>query len=311
MYATMALLAAAVTGIMLVPLPASVMCNLEVQPRDAESVYVKVPGILTWSIKPGTQVQTGDELAKLENVDVELAIKKLEGQISLYREQLEGLRPVSLSDDRAAVRMAEIEKEIEAAEGQLAEQKRDADRLTILAPRAGTVIPPTLIEDRHRNERELKSWSGTPMDGENLGAVLEKGTKLCQIGDPKLLEARLAISQNQSNEVRAGQKVEVMLNQSAGYVYVSHIERVGGEAMKFTPPRLSSDAGGDIPTAPDASGVPRPLTPHFDALVPLPPDDGRGILRVGLVGQAKIKVDPKTIGKRIYDYFIRTFNFEL
>ena len=311
MYTTIGLLGAAVAAVLLIPLPATVICSLEVQPRDADSVYVKVPGTLEWSIASGAKVQPNDELARLENIDIQLSIRKLEGQIAVYQEQVAGLRVVSLSDDRAAARMAEIEEEIAAAQGQLAEQRRDAERLTIVAPRAGTVIPPTLTEDRTSSEQELKTWSGTPLDRENIGAVLEKGTKLCQIGDPTDLEARLAIDQANVELVHEGQDVEVMLNQSAEYVYLSHIEKKSDEAMKASPQRLSSQSGGDIPTMADGSEAPRPLTPHFDALVPLPRDDGRGILRVGLVGRAKIHIAPRTIGERLWTYILRTFNFEL
>jgi hypothetical protein len=215
-----------------------------------------------------------------------------------------------LSDDAAAARMAEIQKEIEAAEGQLAELRRDAERLTIVAPRAGTVIPPSLIADR-ASEQELKKWSGTPLDAENQGAILDRLTKLCEIGDPALLEANLAIDEADIEFVFEGQTVEVMLNQSADYVYVSKIDRASGGAMKATPDRLSSQSGGDIPTMSDDSGVARPLTPHFEASVPLPTDDGREILRVGLVGRAKIHIRPRTIANRLLRYLQRTFNFEL
>lgn len=311
MYSTIGLLTAAVAAVLLVPLPATVMCSLEVQPRDADSVYVKVPGTLVWCIEPGAKVQPGDELARLENIDVQLAIRKLEGQIAVYQEQLAGLRVVSFSDDRAAARMAEVDEEIAAAKGQLAEQRLDAERLTIVAPRAGTVIPPTLTDDRDVSDQDLKKWSGTPLDSENLGTSLERLTKLCEIGDPADLEARLAIDQADVKRVQEGQKVEIMLNQSADFVYISHVEKTSGKAMVATPQRLSSQSGGDVPTMADESGVPRPLTPHFDATVPLPRDDGRGILRVGLVGRAKIHIAPRTIGDRLYDYLARTFNFEL
>lgn len=310
-YTTIAILAAAGAGVLLIPLPASVICSLEVQPRDAEVVSVLVPGTLVWAIEPGTKVKQGDKLAELDNIDVELGIRKLEGRIAVYREQLAGLRVVSFSDDRAAVRMAEIQEEIKASEGELAEQRRVAERLTIVAPRDGTVIPPTLIEDRANDEQELKTWSGTPLDRENLGAVLEKGTVLCQVGDPTVLEARLALHQNDQRLVKVGQRVEVMLKQSADVVYVSKIERVSDEAMPTCPPRLSSQSGGDIATMPDVAGFARPTDPHFVALVRLPKDDGRGILRVGLVGTAKIHVAPRTIGERLGNYLARTFHFEL
>ncbi|MEM1303679.1 MAG: hypothetical protein AAGG46_02225, partial [Planctomycetota bacterium] len=81
------------------------------------------------------------------------------------------------------------------------------------------------------------------------------------------------------------------------------------------------------------SGVPRPLSPHYDAVAPLavsantaaastaaePPTaeitaadrEAYDLLRVGLTGRAKIHVRDKTLGQRLYRYLARTFNFEL
>ena len=73
-------------------------------------------------------------------------------------------------------------------------------------------------------DSQLPTWSGSPFDPENLGATLQSGTKLCQIGDPRRLEARLVIDQGDIEFVAPGQRVEIMLDQSAEYVYVSKIE---------------------------------------------------------------------------------------
>jgi hypothetical protein len=58
-------------------------------------------------------------------------------------------------------------------------------------------------------------------------------------------------------------------------------------------------------------GVARPLSAVFDALVPLPEQDPHGLLRIGLVGRAKITTAPRTLAARVWRYFSRTFNFEL
>ena len=58
-------------------------------------------------------------------------------------------------------------------------------------------------------------------------------------------------------------------------------------------------------------GVARPLTPVYEALAPLPDEEANRRLRIGMVGQAKISVRPRTLLFRIYRYFSRTFNFEL
>jgi hypothetical protein len=102
-----------------------------------------------------------------------------------------------------------------------------------------------------------------------------------------------------------------MLNQSAEFVYVSHIQRHATETLKTTPKNLSSLQGGPLPTQMDPAGVPRPLSPVFEAVVPLPEQDPHGLLRIGLVGRAKITTAPRTLWDRLVRYASRTFNFEL
>jgi hypothetical protein len=49
----------------------------------------------------------------------------------------------------------------------------------------------------------------------------------------------------------------------------------------------------------------------FEAVVPLPENDPHGLLRIGLVGRAKIRTEPRTIAERLWRYVSRTFNFDL
>jgi hypothetical protein len=98
-------------------------------------------------------------------------------------------------------------------------------------------------------------------------------------------------------------------------VYVSTIERVSTENLKTTPTHLSSLHGGDLPTKMDPSGVARPLSPIYEAVVPLPEYDPKTqqptLVRLGLVGKAKISTRPRTLWSRFWRYMSHTFNFEL
>src|SRR5690606_11533236 len=76
MYSTLAVLAAVIGGIWFIPFPSSVLCEFELQPRDAASVYIDVEGTLNEVfVEPGQQVVKGDLLAKLNNVDLLLEIE--------------------------------------------------------------------------------------------------------------------------------------------------------------------------------------------------------------------------------------------
>jgi putative peptide zinc metalloprotease protein len=312
MYATMGVIAAVVVGVLSIPLPSHVYCSLEVQARDAATVYAEVDGILDKVyVQPGDHVEQDQLLAQMRNIDVDIEIADLEGKQKVYQAQLDGLRRVSYKDPSASAEMAAVTEGLASVNEQLAKRKLDREKLRLTAPKAGTMLPPTLVPDESRPDGALPVWSGSPFDKENIGATLRTGTKFCQIGDPKHLEARLVIDQSDVELVATGQRVAIMLNQSAEYVYVSRIDKVSTEDLKITPARLSNQHGGPLPAKPDASGQARPLNPVYEAVVPLPESDPNGLLRLGLVGQAKITTAPRTLFERLYRYFSRTFNFEM
>jgi putative peptide zinc metalloprotease protein len=312
MYGTIAVLAAVAAAICFIPFPSSVYAPLEVQARHADSVYVDVPGILDKVlVRPGREVTEGQILAELRDIDIDLAITELTGRLNELLVELAGLERVRRTDPRAPEQINSVKEALTGVREQLAKREEDRDNLKLRAPRAGTVLPPPLVEDRPKAGNQLNTWSGSPFDKENIGALLDISTKFCQIGDPKLLEARLVIDQGDVEFVVEGQRVEIMLNQSAEYVYVSHIEKVASEDLPITPTHLSSLHGGPLATQMSADGTPRPLSPVFEAIVPLPQEDLHGLMRLGLVGRAKISTAPRTLIDRLYRYVSRTFNFEL
>ena len=77
-----------------------------------------------------------------------------------------------------------------------------------------------------------------------------------------------------------------MLDQTTDYVYANcFIERVSTEDLK-TPRRTSRACnGGSLPSKMDGGGVARPLSPIFEAVVPLPTEEADKLLRIGLVGR--------------------------
>jgi putative peptide zinc metalloprotease protein len=311
MYTTLGLLIAAIAAVCFIPLPSHVYCPLEVQARGAASVYVDEEGILDEVlVKPGDSVTDGQVLARLRNIDVDISIADLTGQRAEYRAQLDGLRRVSFEDPRASDQINEVIEHINSVQSHLDKRQADKAKLQLTARRDGTVLPPPLVPEQEEKDGQLPLWSGSPFDKENLGATLLKGTKFCQIGDPHWLEARLVIDQSEFGFVAPGQPVEIMLDQTAECVYKSAIEIKSQEPVKISPEHLSSLNGGPLPTKMGPDGVARPLDRVYDALVPLPYDP-QGLVRIGLVGEAKITTKPRTLGSRLYRYLARTFNFEL
>ena len=294
---TCLVLAAAIASVALVPLPASVFCPLVIQPYGAESVYAEKPAkLVELYARPGERVSLGDPIARLESIDLDISIARLEGEIKGYETEIRSLEHLAFTDKDASTQLAQVRKSLESAQEQLGNQKKDAARLVLRAPRDGVVMSPDYRTEQTRDPKQLSSWKGTPFDERNLGAMITQGERFCRVGDPLSLEARLAVPQSDIDLVTEGQRVRMMLNQSTDLTYVGTIESISRDEMQQTPPRLSSLTGGVLATETDRSGQPKPLETHFEAVVPLatyqnlPAEALRAHerMRVGLVGEARI-----------------------
>lgn len=317
---TCLLLAGVIATIFMVPLPSYVYCPAVIHPRGASNVYAEVPATLEEVlVEVGDVVKAGDPLARLKSVDLEIQIAKLEGEVAGYVAEIRSLESIAFEDKTASGRLSQVRESLVSAREQLAKQLEDADRLVLRARVDGTVMPPDYRTNRGQDPKDLGVWEGTLLTPKNLGAMLESGERFCRVGDPRALEARIAIAQDEIDLVTEGQAVRLMLNQTTDLIYPSEIAAISRERLPETPPRLSSLTGGVIATETDTSGKAKPLTPTFEALVPLGeytnlPDGARRqheLLRVGLVGEAKITTEPRTLWQRFYRYLTRTVNFDL
>ncbi len=147
---TAAVVLVLIAAFLYVPFPYSVKCPLEVQPRNATTVYAMVPGTLdSLDVQPGQQVQRGDDIARLRNDDLQLTVIELEQKVNQYREQIEVLdraRPRAEAADVWA-RIPELQELLESAEKQLVKQKEDLEKLRVKAHADGTVMPGADQED--------------------------------------------------------------------------------------------------------------------------------------------------------------------
>ena len=290
MYATLAVLALAVAAIFFIPLPMRVWALFELQPHNAESVYIEADGELRkLYVKPGDRVEKGDLLAELENRDLKFAVEQLRGDRDSLKAQIAGLERQMFSPEiraDASVKIAGAQERLASVENEFAKKQRDLEQLRLVAPRAGTIFPPPRVRDRSTGDDvELTGWSGTPLDPENIGALLSSEGQqnlFCQIGDPNAWDATLVIDQDDIELVHEGQEVRLMFEESAYHVYVSKLERPAADAMPFAPPRLASTNGGSLPAKAEPDGSVRPLSTSFQAIAPL--DNSTGLLRNGLVG---------------------------
>ena len=314
MYSTILVLAGLIAGVLLIPFPSSVLCSFELKPRNASSVYVEVPGRLKdVLVKPGQEVEAGQVLARLENVDLEIEIARLQGELRAAQAQVRSLENLSLRNRDSAAQLELTRQRLASIQEQLDQKEKDLERLELKAPIAGKVIPPPRREDPKVDARlQLANWTGSPLDNANLGAMLVpdgQSDLFCQIGDLDQWDAELVLNQRDLDWVHGGEEVRLMFEESPYHVFISKIQRIARDELESVSPQLASTSGGPVPAQADPDGMVRPLETSYKADVPL--DNSLGLMRNGLIGQARIKTAPQTLASRLYRYLSRTFNFDL
>ena len=318
--ASLTVLALVVLGVLFIRLPHHVVCTLEIQPREAAAVYVHVAGTLeSVEVKPGDRVSCGQPLARLGNADVDLRLARMVRARDRYLVRLKNLQWQQHRDPQAAAAIRHTEEALRTLEEQLQKAKQDQDRLRLTAPADGAVLPPPWVAPRDDPDGRLPGWSGTPLEPENQGCLLQQGTLFCQIGDPRRMEAILVIDQADIELVREGQEVEILLDQLPGEP-LSHntvdgepvnlaITEIAKSDLAISPKRLSTKSGGELPTRTDPAGVERPMSTSYQARVPL--GDPDRLLRAGLRGTAKVRVESNSLGARLWRLILQTVNFRL
>lgn len=297
-----------VAAIVCVPLPHWIKVPVVLQPRGAEAIYVEVPGEVAEVWQERGAVAQGQPLVRLINLDAQLAAQKLRARRDELATKIDGIRQRAHTDNQAILELSQTEEALAALTEQLQQREAELQKLTIVAPFAGILLPPP-----ERNEPASKvtlaSWHGRPLAAKNRGAFLEKGTLLGHLVPTGQFEAVLAIDQNAMEFVRPGQAVVIMLDQWPGLKVQGVIENLSEQPWNAVPQGLSSKFGGRMPTHTGADGAEHPVSETFQASVPLVETDDRWV--AGGTGVARIHAGSLTLAQHAWRLACRTFRFEL
>ncbi len=303
----MALVAALVGVAGFVPLPHRVNAPTWIAAEAAQSVYVAVPGTLAMAAREGDDVAANGLVARLTNLDTDREVEKLAGQVDTQRRRIDNLfRRQQAGDAVATAELPTAREALADLETRLDQRRADQSRLTLHAPVAGTVLAPPRRADRPA-EGELAGWTGTPLDERNRGSLLERGTLVCQIGDPRRLEAVLVIDQAEVDFVRVGQPVRLRLDQLSRQFLTGEITEIAELDMDLVPRELLGEK--QLAARTDRAGQVRPLSTGYQARVRI--DDHRETLSIGATGLAKVEVERQTLARLLYRYLRRTLRLEL
>jgi putative peptide zinc metalloprotease protein len=286
------------------PLPVRVTAPVLIEPHDARRVYVTEPGTLEFAASVGQIVHAGQTLATLSNPDLDLEIVKLIAERNRQQLRLENLSRRRGQDRSAAAEIPTAREALADLEERLSRRRADHERLTLIAPVGGTVLPPEW-KDSPQITGTLASWQGTPLLTRNQGALLETGTLFCLIGDPHQVEAVAVVDQSDVERIAVGQRAEVKLDQAAGAVLWGTITEIAEIDVDIAPRQLAS--GKDLPTRKDSAGMARPLSASYQVRIELDATD-RPLL-LGAPGRVRIHAPAESLLGRINRWLRGTFHF--
>ncbi len=243
----------------------AVSANCVIQPGERHIVYAATGGTISETFcGAGDLVAKGQIIAKMQNPELELALKEL----GLTRESY------LLTADRAEARgdyptrdywlsaARELETTIEQTRGRIAD-------LVVRAPSDGVVLAPS---------------------GRSLtGRTVPPGGFLFDIADMSRGRIAVAVDQKDLRYVAVEAPAVVTLRAYPWTTFHGTVQSISKSPLRVLPdPALSARAGGGIPTRPDIYRWEVALNPTYEATVLLPNDNPLMPLKPGMVGKAKI-----------------------
>lgn len=290
-----------------VPLPRRVEAPVTVRPGDSLAVYVSVPGLLLETVRPGTTVRQGEQLARLRNDDIDFQIARLTSERDMLRKHLETLRMQQVHDMRPGVISAGgqrpiVEQSLEDTERQLQQRQADREQLVLRAPVDGVVLAPR-GQLEARAENELGQWTGSPLDEKNTGCFLEAGVLLCHIGARSRIEGMAMLAETDVSRVRAGQEVTVQLDELPGRFLAGRVAGISEIKADAAPLELVAKRRLPVTGTHERTEL---LGTYYEMRIALQ-DQAR--IPFGASGRARVQVAPETLMARIYESLCHTFGF--
>ncbi len=303
-----AALAMLLVAIFTLPVNYYVDAWLVVRPRDAQQVYVTLPGTLPQSlVEPGQRVHQGQVLAVLRNPDEQIRLQQLTGAVARLENEIAELQRLSGQTAFASSALVTRQSELRGARRQLDLQHQRIAMLQLRADRDGVVIPPPNVEPAAGQPgQQLAVWSGTPLEPHNAGAFLTEDTWFCSVADPVAWEAVMLVPQSDVKLVRSGNPARIMFDEYPGHTITVRIDQIARDRVSDPPRELTPAAGG--PIAINQSAIdPTPLLGYYEATAAI--SDNTLPLSQGFRGKARIHVGQFTIAWRIHRFFRTVFNF--
>jgi putative peptide zinc metalloprotease protein len=289
------------------PLPARLHSHAFLEAKAARAVVVLVDGRLLRSQAVGASLRAGDEIATLVSPDLELSRIARNGELARQRARLIGLESRRGTEPIVAAMIPSVQEAIRGLELEVQRLESDTEQLILRAPMDGTVLATVTTKPSHA-PNDIPTWSGNPMDLDNIGCFLTRGTTFCEIGDSECFQATAFLSQPQVEMVRAGQEVWLKSKSLPSLSFHGIVSEVGTATNNDLPSEIAK--AGIIPSRTNPYGRQESLEPVFVVKIEIARESLRGNDLLPLhhsLARVSIQIDSQSLGDRLARFVFSTF----
>ncbi|MEM9412302.1 MAG: biotin/lipoyl-binding protein, partial [Planctomycetota bacterium] len=306
-------------AVLFIPFPHYLRCSLIMMPQSMETIYVHEPGLVNeLNVANGDVIDAGTVIAKLDNVDLELALQQGRGQLTSKEAEKEALVAGGSSTVTPQLinQLAVVDAQILQLRRFVSDVETRKANLEIKSHISGTVLETPFRQVSATSEEIPLLDPQSFLSRRNKNLAAQRGQRFCEIADLSRWYAVVIMNEDQVNLARQGQEVQFKLYSNPSEVVYSEVESLGvadqsirretknnASLMTNSAPGQKSDALPDLITEMVEANFQSEL--QYFARVPYDPGDKN--LKIGLGGQARIYTGNRSLGNRIWRWFNQNF----
>ncbi len=302
-------------AIFFVPLPSSLSCRVLVVPQRLETVYAREGGIVRELLtSDGSQVEEGQLLARIENLQLDFAIVEKESELAQLQSRRETALKAGVLSASGAKFLGElgaINAEIQKLQGLIEMGKLQRSWLDIISPISGTVVA-TPLQGELPGKVETPLLDPQPILSNRQKSIrINRGQRLCEVADFSSWNAIILLTERQVKFTQAGQATRIRLHALPQTTLTTSLERVGvadriiqRSGKTETADNLQSrvripDLVSELVSRSDQDAV------QYIAMAPLDP---QGLpLQIGMDGQCRLQLPNRSLAQRLWWWFNENF----
>ncbi len=204
----------------------------------------------------GESVSADDVIVILESPDDLRRHDELLQHVSNWVFRTQEIRQYNINQDPAGEGVA-IAEALEL-EQQIQKTVRLNLQRVVRTTTGGTLVAAKRVPEPPRNEvdaMKLGRWTGTPLDPENAGCLIEAGQEIASIAPSEKLHAVLYVDQGDRDDLQDEMPLEIKLDHLADITFLTRVDLISPKGEVMAPESLTTRFHGPLATKAKSAGT--------------------------------------------------------